>query len=439
MSAPPRLAIIVITPPGQDQPEAAVLRSLHAADDGRVFTVMTPIITPVSPAGQSGYAAQRSGLAEAVASGAEWIFVLDAGERLHPKAFHMLAPALDSYDVVWGGFETGEFATGLDDSRLEDPRIAKFAARTLAEFYHMALEWWVGGSHLIRASTARDIQVEAGDDPACRSDYMSRLWRGARCLKTAQPLTRGAKLPELSRQDKAWLVADLASNRCFITLEHDGHSLHLPYTGRNPAIEREQLRGQFFEQPDLLPLKQILPEGSLIVDVGANTGNHTLFFSKILKARTVIPIEPNPEAIHFLKGMIAQNGLKNVDVSCLGVAVGAVRGRAGISTGRRGYLGTARMQKTDHGEVAVRPLDELISQKADMLKIDVEDMEAEVLAGAEKLIRRDRPVLMVEVMDENILPILDMTDRLGYTVRHIFADFGYANYLFMPGAAEDRI
>ena len=429
MSALPSCAIVIITPPGEVTPEAAAMESVIAADDGRVFGSVMQIVS----CSESFPSAWRKGVSEALATGAEWIFFLDVAETLHPQAFHMLAPALANYDVVWGGLEINA------GEQFEAPRITKFAARTLPEFYHMALSWWVGGSHLIRAQTASRIAIEVADETFWRAEYFSRLWRGSRCLKTAQPLTRARRLPEISDTDKAFLIEDLARQPCFMEVSCSGEILKLPYTGCNPALEREQLRGMFYEQADLLELKPIVPEGAVIADIGANTGNHTLFFAKVLKAGTVIPVEPNPDAIRHLKCMIAENSLENVDPSRLGIAVGARPGQAQVTTGRRGYLGTARMRITDDGPVPVRPLDELITETIDVLKIDVEDMEIDVLKGAKGLIRRDKPILMVEVQDENLLPILDITRRLGYTVRKIFADFGYANYLLMPGAAEDLI
>ena len=41
-------------------------------------------------------------------------------------------------------------------------------------------------------------------------------------------------------------------------------------------------------------LAERLPRGLRIVDVGANTGNHTLFFASVMQAERVIPIEPHP-------------------------------------------------------------------------------------------------------------------------------------------------
>lgn len=430
MPQPPNCAIVIISPPGSDAPDDAVLRSVQAADDGRVFARLLPI--PV-PCRQGRAAAWRQGLQDGAASGADWVFLLDAGERLHPEAMHLLAPALAGYDVLWGALEVEDAA-----GNWAAPRISRFAARTGPEFFHMALRWWVGGSLLIRAAAAQELGKALGEGEGWFAAALLHLWASARCLKACMPLTRAAELPEVPAADRAVLVDELARNPRFIEIPFGNETLKLPYSGRNPALEREQLRGMFYEQADLMSLRALVPEGATIVDIGANTGNHTLFFAKVLKAGRVIPFEPNPDTVGFLKAMITANGLTNVDTSQLGIALGAAEGRADISTGRRGYLGTARMKAASAGDVPVRPLGTLVREKVDLLKIDVEDMEVDVLSGAEALIMRDRPLLMLEIMDENILPILDITKRLGYTVRDIFADFDYANYLLMPGAAEDR-
>ena len=65
---------------------------------------------------------------------------------------------------------------------------------------------------------------------------------------------------------------------------YGGKVLSLPYTGLNPVIEREQMRGLFFEAEELAFLADRLPRGLRIVDVGANTGNHTLFFASVMQA-----------------------------------------------------------------------------------------------------------------------------------------------------------
>ena len=58
--------------------------------------------------------------------------------------------------------------------------------------------------------------------------------------------------------------------------------------------------------------------------------------------------------------------------------------------------------RLDGGDVAVCRGDDLFgAEKFDLIKIDVEGMEVEVLAGLAQTIARGRPLIFVEVQDEN--------------------------------------
>jgi hypothetical protein len=156
---------------------------------------------------------------------------------------------------------------------------------------------------------------------------MVELWKRGVAYKTAQCLTHFATpLPLIADADRAFLIRSLEAEPVFMPLRYGGDVLFAPYTGVNPVIEREQMRGVFFEQEELAYLADRLPRGQAIVDVGANTGNHTLFFSAIMKAKSVIPIEPLPRAANAVRAVVAKNSLRNVDLSCLGRAVGAEEG-----------------------------------------------------------------------------------------------------------------
>ena len=148
-----------------------------------------------------------------------------------------------------------------------------------------------------------------------------------------------------------------------------------------------------------------------------------------MAAAKVIPLEPNPDTIAYLRRMLERNGFTNVDTRHLGIAVGAEDGHAELQLGRRGHLGTARANLKSSGKIAVKPLDLLIDEPVHVIKIDVESGELDTLAGAKKLIEAHKPLMLVEVQDINIsefhLRILEM----GYKIAEIFPDQGYANYL----------
>ena len=86
----------------------------------------------------------------------------------------------------------------------------------------------------------------------------------------------------------------------------------------------------FYEVDALRLLRQLLRPAPRIVDVGANIGNHSVFFARICGAQWVLPIEPNPEVLPELRANLAANRCSAADLTHLGVAAGAERGVLGI-------------------------------------------------------------------------------------------------------------
>jgi len=386
-------------------------------------------IVPLSRAGDSPRDALALAARAAHEHDFEWLLAVSAAETLAPDIFIKAAPALRIHDVVWG-------AAGLVRDGLATPidRVTRLAAQDLATYFHAALRWWIGPAHFVRPAAA----LRALDNVASTAwyaDYMVALWRDARALKTAQPLTLfHGELPPVPETDKRRLVDVLQREPVFMTVRHGNSALRLPYTGLNPVIEREQARGQFFEHEELEFLAGRLPPGLRIIDAGANTGNHTLFFASVMQARTVLPIEPEPRAAAAIRTVVAENGLENVDLSCLGKAVGAEAGRLKPVYSEGGGLGATRFVPDRDGEVILAPLDALMPGPVDFLKIDVEGMEMEVLAGANRLIARYRPAIVVEVLDAAIPVFLAWVDANSYRIEKLFPDKSHCNYFLVPAA-----
>lgn len=182
-----------------------------------------------------------------------------------------------------------------------------------------------------------------------------------------------------------------------------------------------------YELEMLEDVRARVPTGGLVLDVGANIGNHTLFLSMVAACR-VEAFEPNPELCDALRRSIAINGLTDqvhLHETGLGRAVG--HARFGVSSPAN--LGGQHLELGEGG-LRVGVLDHFVFEgPVQAIKIDVEGMEIDVLEGARELLKRDRPLLYVECGTEATyrrmsrwMSTLDYTywDTFNATPTHLF-------------------
>lgn len=154
--------------------------------------------------------------------------------------------------------------------------------------------------------------------------------------------------------------------------------------------------GTFYERDLLDTLAAYLKGGAgLVIDVGANIGNHSLFFTCVL-GRDCICIEPQAAAIEYLSANLSGNGVGNYTVHKCGLS--DAPGTANIAT-RGGNLGASKLTDEGDGErVEVVTLDDISANlpKIDLIKIDAEGMEAKIIRGAMGTIKRHRPLVTAE-------------------------------------------
>lgn len=153
----------------------------------------------------------------------------------------------------------------------------------------------------------------------------------------------------------------------------------------------------FYEIEMLKDVLKFIPTEGVAVDVGANIGNHTLFFSSICNLKT-FAFEPSNKIRKILKKNVEINNL-NDDVKVLPFALGDTNEEARLIYPNDCNDGMARVEKgADKGEtIQIKTLDDYKLDKVVLLKIDVEGMELNVIKGAIKTIKRNRPVVFVEL------------------------------------------
>ncbi len=204
----------------------------------------------------------------------------------------------------------------------------------------------------------------------------------------------------------------------------------------NPTdvIQRHHLEGEFYEPEELAIMARYLNPTTRYLDIGANVGNHVIYVAKVLGLTQIAVVEPNGPAIAILHANLALNGLEGVvDTSLLGYGLSDRSGR-GDMVRHKDNLGGARFVEGADGPFELRRGDELLGERSfDFVKIDTEGMEIRCLEGLEGLFSRCRPVLFVEVSDENAGAFAEWCAVHRYAVRERFRRYtANENYLVAP-------
>jgi FkbM family methyltransferase len=200
--------------------------------------------------------------------------------------------------------------------------------------------------------------------------------------------------------------------------------------------------GDFYEAETLAMIREILPPSARIVDVGANIGNHAIYFDRVCGAEKVFVIEPNADVIEDLVANTEANDCKAVDLSLTGFAVGAETGSGAlyISPGddairNRGGVTVKSERDTSVASVSVRRLDDLDLGHVDFLKIDVEGKVLDVLRGASGLLGKCRPAMLLEVDLPDLPAFTRWLSEAGYDMTAVVEhQFGVLNVLLSPKA-----
>lgn len=156
-----------------------------------------------------------------------------------------------------------------------------------------------------------------------------------------------------------------------------------------------------------------------VLDIGAGYGSYTLpALQKGCEVTIITPQVPNKEHIK-LKMNIELNKYK--DWKIIDRAVYSDYGWINPNTKHFAKYGHLKEQKTEKEYVRCAPIDDLVQDtKVDFIKLDVEGAELEAIKGAERTIKTNKPIMLVEnhlfhdpEMDKKIIALI-LKWGLGY-------------------------
>lgn len=193
----------------------------------------------------------------------------------------------------------------------------------------------------------------------------------------------------------------------------------------------------FFEEDVSFFIMSCLKPGDVFIDVGGHFGFFSMLGAELVGSDgQVITFEPMPETRKMLQDNMARNA---APCSSRIVPAAAGRERGTLTFADFGIVGSAyatgqqprsdKLQKRGKIEVEVFSIDEVVEELAvdrvDLIKIDAENAEADVLAGAQRTIEQWQPSIIIEVGDcEGSLsrPLIVNLIQQGY-VPYEFSEF----------------
>jgi len=180
----------------------------------------------------------------------------------------------------------------------------------------------------------------------------------------------------------------------------------------------------FYEHRLLSFLKNNFYNQKNIIDIGANIGNHSLFFAKYIKCNKIFSFEPFETNIELFK-----HNLQNYKDKCIlfEKALSDKDGQMVLYNSEQNNFGGFSLDKQEKSfevvkEIDVVKLDNFNLTDITLIKIDVENHENQVLIGAKQTILNNKPIIVLEnsyYYFSNLFPNPNphkvILEELGYT------------------------
>jgi FkbM family methyltransferase len=158
-----------------------------------------------------------------------------------------------------------------------------------------------------------------------------------------------------------------------------------------------------------------LCKDSVVLDIGANIGNHSIYLAKVVGCR-VVCFEPDESLVSAINFSAKENRIQD-KITIHNVAVGDAGGfcRLEMNPDSPDSVGSQQVV-VGHGAVPMITIDSLQLENIDCIKIDVEGFEEKVLIGAIETIRKNKPIIYAEAWNkESLDKILKILKPLGYS------------------------
>jgi len=186
----------------------------------------------------------------------------------------------------------------------------------------------------------------------------------------------------------------------------------------------------FFEYDLLQKLQPYIKKNAVILDIGANIGNHSIYWATRSNAKKIYSFEPVGNFFKILKKNVEINKLNNkVKIFNIGLSDQKINGS--ISHYDPTNIGETSIKQDLNGSLVLDKLDNIkIEENAiDFIKIDVEGHELQVLQGSRETLLKHKPTIFIETFPDKKQKVHEYLTNLGYRLEKIFVGHNYL-YLF---------
>ena len=214
---------------------------------------------------------------------------------------------------------------------------------------------------------------------------------------------------------------DLLQSTTTLSISHLGKTLSLEGHPNDYITKSIAKTESFYELPVLETLRTNFPTHGTIIDIGANIGNHALYFAHFLKPTRLICFEPFLDSFELLQRNLGDRAELHQ------IALGDTTGTCTFKIYPKN-LGMCDIIVDQPGSTEMRTLDSFHFDNVTLIKMDVENFHMQTLSGAMETIRRCRPVILAEVDLYDVFPLLQREQYLCAGYWHL----GSRNLLFVP-------
>lgn len=233
-------------------------------------------------------------------------------------------------------------------------------------------------------------------------------------------LGAGAAAPESPQNNSVWqrLAHQLWSGVNTTEFKLNGKSYQFSldiFSSQAMEAAAHHISGHLTEMEELETLRKEIGSGRSIVEVGILVGNHTLYFLNEMAPKSMVLIDGNDKSIQATR--------RNIEATFgaqLPCSIDLIHRFVGRDSCEVEFSGTIVTQE---------PLDALLTQPFDFIKIDVDGIELELLDGAMQVLDKNRPDILLEVDKANRGPAEELLGRLGYKTELSIDHRSYENLL----------